>query len=177
MSHAFLAIASLALLGMIGAQNYLVPSLRQETISSGLTGPLHWWLDLSYLLLAVALVLGTAGHPLMQALATIAAVALVLTAATNTFGAFVDKITGGKHSLWHSRFTIAVFVSALLLQVAGDHGRLWVLTVLNVAIPAAIYVYFRYRETTIEGTSIAASPAAEKAFVSGLCLWLVVWAI
>lgn len=165
MSHAFLALASLALVGMIGTQNYLVPSLRQETISAGLTGPLHWWLDGSYLALAVALILGTAGHPLMQVIATVSALALILTAVTNTFGAFVDRITGGKHSLWHSRFTTVVFVSALALEGVGNHGELWGLTAVGIAAPATIYAL-----TT-------RSDYAEKLAVLGICIWLIAWAM
>jgi hypothetical protein len=175
MTHAFLALSCLALLGMIAFQDWRVTSLRNDTISAGLTGPYHWYLDASYLLLAIALVLAFRG--LMEALAILSSIALLLTAATNTFGPFVDRLTGGKHSLWHSRFTIATFVCALLLQLAGDHGYLWGLTVLTVAIPAGAYGYFHTEKTDIDGTVIAASSAAEKLFVSGLAIWLIVWAL
>lgn len=177
MNHAFLALACLALLGVIAAQDYLYAPLRNETISAGLTGPYHWWLDASYLVLAVALVGSFTARPPMEVFAALSAVFLVAVGATNTLWRTFDAITDGKHALWHSRFTIAVFASALLLQVAGDEGWRWGLTALNVLVPAGIYGWFHYRATLIEGVSVAASPAAEKAFVLGLCVWLIVWTL
>ena len=174
MSHVFLALSCIALIGAIAAQDYLVPSLRNATISSGLTGPYHWVLDGTYVVLAAALCIAFTRHHLMEALAVISAIALILTAATNTFWQYVDKLTNGQHSLWHSRFTIAVFVSALLLQIVGDKGKLWMITVATVALPAAAYAYFHFYKATVEGISIAASPAAEKLYVLCLCVWLIV---
>jgi hypothetical protein len=175
MSHVFLALACLALLLVIAAQDYLVPALRNETISAGLTGKEHALLDASYVPLAAALCLAFTGW--MEVFAVIAAVALLLVAATNTAWRFFDLITDGAHSTWHSRFTLVVFTSALALQVSGDHGWWWALTAANVAIPAACYAYFHYRATIIDGVSVAASPAAEKVFVLGLCVWLIAWAL
>ncbi len=177
MTHAFLALACLALLLVIAAQDWLVPALRNSTISAGLTGPYHWWLDGTYLVLAVALVGSFTAHPLMELLAVISAIALLLVASTNTFWRWWDRETLGNHSLWHSRFTIAVFAAALFLQLSGDHGWLWGLTVLTVALPAGAYGYFHLERTDIEGMVVAASPAAEKLFVLGLCVWLVAWAL
>ncbi len=177
MSHIFLALACLLLLAAIAAQDYLVPALRNETISAGLTGPDHVLLDASYVPLAAALFLAFRGHALMELFAAIAAIALLLVAATNTAWRFFNALTDGQHSLWHSRFTLVVFTSALALQLAGDYGWRWWLTALNVAIPAAIYAWFHFRRTDIAATWIAASPAAEKAFVAGLCVWLIVWAL
>lgn len=177
MTHAFLALSCLALLIVIAAQDWLYAPLRNETISAGLTGPYHWWLDISYLVLAVALVGSFTAHPLMEVLAVVSAVALLLVASTNTFWRWWDRETLGNHSLWHSRFTVAVFASALLLQLAGDHGWLWGLTVLTVALPAGVYGYFHLERTDIEGTVVAGSPAAEKIFVMLLSVWLIAWAI
>ena len=98
----------------------------------------------------------------------------LLVAATNTGHAFFDRITGGKHALWHNRFTLVVFTSALALQIAGDHGWRWALTAANVVMPVAIYFYFSERKSPIEGTVVAPSPAAEKVFVFWLCAWLIV---
>lgn len=170
-----LALACLALLGVIAAQDWKVPSLRNETISAGLTGPYHVLLDASYVPLSVALCMAFRGW--MEFFAVISAVALLVVAATNTAWRFFDSLTDGQHSTWHSRFTLVVFVSALALQVSGDHGWWWALTALNVAIPGACYAYFHFRETNIDGTVIAASPAAEKCFVTGLCLWLIAWSV
>lgn len=168
LAHVFLALACLALLGAIGVQNYLVPALRNETISSGLTGPYHWWLDGTYLVLAVALVMGFRDRPLPLALASIAGLALILTAATNTFHAFVDRITDGQHSLWHSRFTTVVFASALALEVAVNRSgpvALWGMTGFGLAAPGSIYGLTRR------------SDYAEKLAVLGICCWLITWAL
>ena len=175
MSHAFLALACAALLGTIAVQNWLYAPLRNETISAGLTGPYHWYLDASYVPLSAALLM--VFHGWMEAFATVAGISLILVAVTNTFHTWVDSLTKGEHSLWHSRFTLVVFCSALALQIAGDHGWMWALTVLNVLIPGACYFYFHFRKTTIRGTLIAASPAGEKIYVAFLCLWLIVWAL
>src|SRR5487761_320569 len=162
----FLALASLALLGVIAAQDYLYAPLRQETISAGLSGPYHWWLDGSYVVLAAALILGTQGRPLMLACASVAAVALLLVAATNTFAPFVDKLTGGKHALWHSRFTVVVFVAAFALEISGNRGSapLWGLTLMSAIAPFAIYELAQR------------SDYAEKLGVLGICIWLASWA-
>lgn len=163
--HLFLALASLAVLAVVAVQDYLVLPLRQESISAGLTGPYHWYLDASYLALAAALVISFNGtHGLI--LASLSAVSLILTAITNTFGTFVDTFTGGKHALWHSRFTAVVFLSALALECFMNHGPvMWTLTVVNVAAPAVIYL--------LSGNS----PYTEKVGVLVLCLWLVAWAL
>lgn len=174
MTHAFLALSCLALLAVIAFQDYAVPALRNKTISAGLTGPEHALLDAAYLPLAIALCVSF--HGWMELFAVISAVALILVATTNTAHVFVDRITGGKHALWHSRFTLVVFIAALALQVVGDHGWLWVLTAANVAVPAACYFYFHVTGTDIDGTIVQASPAAEKCYVAFLCLWLIVWA-
>lgn len=175
--HIFLALACAALLGTIAAQDYLYKPLRNETISAGLSGPYHWYLDASYVPLAAALCIAFRGHPWMTLFAVIAAVALILVAVTNTFSTFVDKLTKGQHSLWHSRFTIVVFVAALLLQIAGDSDWRWILTALNVIIPGACYLYFHLESTDIDGVVIQASPAAEKLYVTGLCIWLIAWVL
>lgn len=175
MTHAFLALACLVLLGVIALQDYFVPSLRNETISSGLTGRYHVLLDVAYLPLAAAMLLSFRGHWLMEILAGTAAIALLGVAATNTAWRFFDQLTDGQHSLWHTRITIVVFGSALLLQVAGDQGGRWGLTLLNVAVPAIAYEYFSRRKAPLGGMVVAPGPAAEKLFVAGLCLWLITW--
>ena len=166
-NHLLLVLASIALIGVIAAQDYLYAPLRQESISAGLTGPYHWWLDASYVLLAVGLVWrGYGGSWLTEALATIAGISLLCTAATNTFAGFVDQLTAGHHALWHSRFTTAVFVSALALQLSADHGAaLWALTAANVAIPATMYLLSHNSTYT------------EKVGVLGICFWLIAWAL
>ena len=170
-----LALSCIALLLVIAAQDFLVPALRNETISAGLTGRYHALLDASYLPLAAALCFAFTGW--MQLFATIAAVALLLVAATNTAWRWFDALTDGQHAVWHSRFTIVVFTSALALQVAGDHGWRWSLTVANVAIPGACYAWFHFRPTIVKGTLVEASPAAEKLYTLGLCAWLIVWSV
>lgn len=173
MTHAFLALACLALLLVIAAQDDLVPALRNSTISAGLTGPYHVLLDVAYVPLAAALCLAFTGW--MEVFAVVAAVALVLVAATNTAWRWFDLLTDGGHSRLHSIFTLVVFTSALALQLVGDHGWRWVLTIANVVIPAFAYAYFHVRPTTIKGATVRASPAAEKLYVLGLCIWLITW--
>lgn len=168
MIQVFLAAAALALLVIIALQDYLVPSLRNATISSGLTGRYHVLLDVIYVVLAVALVMAFTAHVGREVLAAVSAIALVLTAATNTAWRWFDKLTDGQHSKLHSIFTLIVFVSALLLEIVSG-GYWWLL---NVALPAAAYFYFTTEKTDIEGIVVAASPAAEKLYVAGLCIWL-----
>lgn len=175
--HIALALACIALLGVIAVQDWLLRPLRNQTISAGLTGPYHVLLDASYVPLAGALLLSFGGHPGMQLFGAIAGVALLLVAFTNTAWRLVDAITQGHHALWHSRFTLVVFGSALCLQLAGDHGWLWWLTAATVAAAAGCYAWFHFRRTDIAGTIIAASPAAEKLFVLGLCSWLIAWGL
>lgn len=163
--HLFLALASLAIVAVVAVQDYFVPSLRQESISAGLTGPYHWYLDASYLVLSSALVIAFEKTPGAW-LATISASALILTAATNTFGTWVDTFTEGQHALWHSRFTAVVFLSALALECVMNHGAfMWSLTAANVLAPLVVYA--------LSGNS----PYTEKIGVLVLCTWLVAWSL
>lgn len=182
MNHLLLTLACIFLPLVIAAQDFLYIPLRNETISAGLTGPYHWWLDAAYLPLSIFLVLRFAvdypvgPHPFLAAiLACIAAIALIAVAVTNTFWRWVDGFTDEKHALWHSRFTIAVFISAIALQIVCDSGSFWIMTFLNFAIPGAAYFYFHTIPTTIKGVTIAASPAAEKLYTFQLCLWLIIF--
>ncbi|MDE2097477.1 MAG: hypothetical protein KGL39_09550 [Patescibacteria group bacterium] len=178
--HWFLALACLTLLLVIAAQDYLYAPLRNKTISAGLTGPYHALLDASYVPLAVSL--GWAfwnGTEWQATLAFFAGTALLFVAATNTAWRFFDSITHGKHAMVHSDLTLIVFTSAIALQVVTDihwHPGWWI-TALNVGLPGLAYAYFRYERTDIDGTVVSSSPAAEKLFVLGLCIWLIVWAL
>lgn len=173
----YLIIACLALLGVIAAQDDLIPALRNDTISKGLSGPYHWYLDASYVLLAIAIV-GASSGTAMHILTVIAGLALGATAFTNTFATLVDKWSGGKHSLWHTRSTIVVFVAAFLVELSGDQNTIRIaLTVFTILAPTIAYLWFRYRPTIIKGVMVAASPAAEKLYVAGLCLWFISWAL
>lgn len=173
MVHLPLALSCIALLCVIAAQDWLCPPLRNQTISAGLTGPYHTLLDAAYMPVAASLCVSFHGHLVMEVFAIVAAVFLILVAVTNTAHVFVDKLTGGHHALWHSRCTIVVFAAALLLELAGDHGWRWGLTVANVVLPTICYTFFHYKITTIKGVTVTASPAAEKLAVLGLCIWLI----
>jgi hypothetical protein len=175
MIHLPLALACIALLGTIAAQEYLYTPLRDETISAGLTGPYHWWLDLSYVILAWALVQAF-GHTWSEPFAFVSACALVMTAATNTFGTWIDQHIGN-HSELHSGFTIVTFAGALVLQMVTDNGWQWWLTVASILLPLVGYLYFHFKPTSIKGVLIQASPAAEKIFVLLLCIWLTAWSL
>lgn len=164
--HLFLALAALAVVAVVAVQDYKVVALRQESISAGLTGPYHWYLDASYVVLAVALVLAFKGAGVAFVLATTSAIALILTAVTNTFGTFVDTLTKGQHAVWHARFTAVVFLAALALECVANHGPVfWTLTVVNVAAPGVVYL--------LSGDS----PYTEKVGVLVLCMWLVGWSL
>jgi hypothetical protein len=164
--HLYLALAALGLVAVVAVQDVLVPALRSESISAGLTGPYHWYLDASYLILAIALTTAFWGTGLAGVLAGVSSVALILTAVTNTFSIWVDSITNGQHAKWHSIFTGVVFVTALSLQAVVDRGAVaWTLTASNVLAPAVLYLLTRN------------SPNTEKVGVLILCLWLVSWSL
>jgi len=178
-SHLLLIFACVLLLGTIAFQDYTVTPLRNETVSAGLTGPEHWLLDASYVPIAVMLPVVFRNSIPMLLLAIVSSVALLLVASTNTFHVWWDARTGGKHALWHSRFTLTVFTAALALQIVGDfkHPLMGILTVLTVAVPAMAYAFFHFDRTDIDGTWIAASPAAEKLYIAFLCVWFVAWCL
>jgi hypothetical protein len=169
----FLAAAAILLLLVILTQNILYKPLRQETISDGLYGPYHWWLDGAYVVLATALVStfwdqGTAGI-----LAWVAAGSLMITAVSNTFSGFVDSITDGKHADIHTWFSILMFLSLLGLQVSVDHGVFWELTAQVVVIPVIVASIL----TLWKSSGIVAGPAAEKTAVFFICVWLIAWSV
>jgi hypothetical protein len=167
----FLVIAAFLLLCVIIAQNALYAPLRQETISDGLYGPYHWWLDGSYTLMTIALVSAFAGKGLPTTLAWTAGGALLVTAISNTFSGWADKITHGKHALVHTWFSILMFLSMIGLQVSVDYGWFWWLSGAGLAIPAFIYGLF----TVWKKPGILAGPAAEKTAVLFLCLWMMIY--
>jgi hypothetical protein len=172
-----LALTAAALLCVIATQDWLVPSLRNATISSGLTGPYHVMLDVAYVPLAAALLFAVQGSLATHVFADIAALALLLVAATNTAWRWFDALTDGGHAKWHSRFTLIVFLSAIAMQCAADHGGWWTWTLWNALLPAGIYFYFLPGNRVIDGVAIAASPAAEKAFVALLCGYFILRAL
>ena len=167
----FLILASILLLVIIAVQNYLYPPLRQETISDGLFGPYHWWLDGAYVILAVALCYTFAGWS--EVLASVAAASLMVTAVSNTFSTWVDRVTGGLHVKIHSIFTIILFLSMLGLQAVENHGSQWIWTAVNLAAPAIVYLI----TSKDKSLNIAPLPAAEKMFVLFLCVWLIGWSL
>ena len=166
--HILLALASIALVGVIAAQDYLYAPLRQESISAGLTGPYHGYLDASYVVLAAAMVVAFWPPRSARCLPCVSGCgsALLLTGATNTLGTWVDTFTNGQHSKWHTIFTAVTFVSAFALECVVNHGAVfWTITAGNVAAPAIVYLLSRNSTYT------------EKVGVLGLCLWLVAWAL
>ncbi len=137
----FLALAALLLLAVIAVQNYANPALRQETISDGLysTVPDHWLLDGAYVVLATALALNFTGHNLAQVLALVTCLSLMVTAASNTFSVWVDKVTNGLHDKIHTMFTIVMFLAVLALEATQNHGWLWWLSAAGIALPGVVY--------------------------------------
>jgi hypothetical protein len=170
----FLIIAAILLLIVIVVQDYLYPPLREETISDGLYGPYHWYLDAAYVVLATALVMAFDG----EWIADVAAGALMVTAITNTFSGWVDKIKAGLHTTLHTWFSILMYISMLGLEAthnnsSGMSSGMWWLSGLGIVFPVAIYGLFQVDKSL----KIAAGPAAEKMAVLSLCVWLIVWSL
>jgi hypothetical protein len=171
----FLIIASLLLLAVIAYQNYSTPQLRQLTISDGLYQevPTFWMLDGAYVVLATALVMAFKGHGLAEVLAWAAAGSLMITAISNTFSVWVDKVTKGLHNKIHTYFSLGMFVSMLGVQAVSDSGKFWWLSAAGLAAPILVAGML----TVWKKLGVVAGPAAEKTAVLFLCVWLIVWSL
>lgn len=165
--NVLLIAASLTLLAVIAWQNYRYPQLRQLTISDGLYSivPDHWLLDGAYVFLAIALYLR-----LPCLLTAGAGIALLVTAVSNTFAAWIDVLTNGVHNKIHTVATVVMFLLVLTLEAVQDHGWMWGLSLAGVALPALSIGLLRFQK------AIAPGPFAEKLAVLLLCSWLIVWA-
>lgn len=167
----FLIIACAFLLGVIGFQNWVYPQLRSLTISDGLYQevPTYWLLDASYVVLGLALAWAAAPISVLSfSLATIAAILLLTTAASNTLSTWVDKVTNGQHNVIHTDATVFMFIAMLAFQAVNDSGWLWVLSGAGIVVPALTYLESKR-------LNWPAGPNAEKAAVFLLCVWLAVW--
>jgi hypothetical protein len=166
----FLTLAALLLLAVIAFQNYKYPQLRELTVSDGLYSsvPDHWMLDAVYVVLATTLALAFSGLGLAAILAYFAGGALLVTGASNTFSVWVDKVTNGLHNKIHSYLSIGMFLSMLGVQAVSDHGWLWYLSGAGIVVPGIVYAVSK-------PLKIAAFPAAEKAAIFFLCVWLIAW--
>jgi len=168
LTHFLLALAALFLVGVVAAQDYFYPPLRTETISQGLNGPNHVWLDAACVLVGVALVLAASG-PWQLAFAGLTLVGLLGICVTNTAWRWVDGLTGrlGGHESVHLVFTALVFVGALLFELAANDRRLslWLLTTAGVGVPLVLYELEKRTDII------------EKAAVALLCAWLVAWSL
>jgi hypothetical protein len=162
MTHLYFALACLALLAVVAVQDYLVPALRQETISSGLTGHYHVALDAAFVVLAVALIFAFRGHGVSSILADGSAVFLVLTGFTGTATVHIPQ---GER--WHTICTAITFVLAIALQFLsnGHNYALWVLTLGGTLFPIATHFLVPNPSVT------------EKVGVTQLCLWLIAWSL
>jgi hypothetical protein len=166
----FLTLAALLLLLVIIAQNVLYPPLRQETVSDGLYGPYHWFLDGAYVVLATALIFAFEGKGIGETLSLVASGALMVTAITNTFSTWVDKIKVGLHTKLHSWFSVGMFVSMLGLEYTQNHSWLWYLSGAGLVLPIVTFGLCQ-----IKSLKVAAGPAAEKVAILFLCLWMIAW--
>lgn len=173
MSTIFLALSALLLLVVITVQNYLYPPLREETISDGLYGPYHWWLDGAYVVLATALSFAFHGRGLAETLSLVAGGALMVTAVTNTFSGWVDKLKIGLHTKLHSWFSIIMFLSMLGLEATQNHGWFWWLSGAGIVAPVVTFGVFQ----VFKKSGIAPGPAAEKTAVLFLCSWLIAFSL
>ena len=159
MIHLYLAIAAVALLGAVALQNYLVPALRQESISAGLTSPYRWLLYATYLALSVGLALAFKGTNLSALLAYAAAGCLIITGLTGS-------VHGPQWEVWHVRFTAATFAAAIALQFVSNHSApLWTITLGGMLFPLATYFL------------VSNASVTEKVGVTQLCVWLVAWSL
>lgn len=167
----FLTFAAFLLLAVITLQNYLYPPLREETISDGLYGPYHWFLDGAYVVLATAIVFAFKGHGTASEVLSIgAASALMVTAVTNTFSGWVDKIKVGLHVTLHTWFSIIMFLLMLGLEASQNRGGLWYLSAVGIVMPVVAFGLCQ-----LKSLKVAAGPLAEKTAVLFLCMWLMSW--
>jgi hypothetical protein len=164
MIHLYLALACALLLGVIAVQDYLVPVLQQKSISAGLTGPYHWYLDGAMVLLACALAFAFQHAPWYQhALANLAGVSLILTAGSGTY----TTNLGPNGEKIHSGLTAVTFVLAIALQLVVNHTpAMWTIT--GLGIVSAVLTH--YLVPTVASTT-------EKMGVLGLCAWLIAWSL
>lgn len=169
----FLALAALFLLGVIAVQDYLVPVLRNETISEGLTGPYHWYLDGAFVILAAALSAAFFGHGIAQWLALATSVDLLLVASTKTFAGWVNKLTNNKASMLHSLITVVMLLTVLGLESTQSHGWMWALTGASLLLPTGVALFFN----KFKSFGVDILTAAEKAIVVMMCVWFIVWAV
>jgi len=161
--HLLLPFACITLLAVIAVQDYLVPALRQKSISSGLTGAYDGYLLAAFAFLSTAMVIAFRDVPVLsQVLADGAAGFLVLTGAS---GRFSDDFPNGE--LWHTRLTAVTFVLAIALQFVtnGHDPKLWVLTFGGVLY--ALTTHFL----------VPVASVTEKVGVTSLCLWLIAWSV
>jgi hypothetical protein len=170
-----LIIAALTLLAVIAYQNWATPALRNETISDGLYPDVssHWLLVAAYALLATALVNAfiDVSHAAMV-LSIISAVALAITAFTNSFPTWVDKVTGGLHAKIHTLATIAMFLAMLTLEGVVDSGWLIWVSVASVWVPLVVGGVM-----SLAKSKLAPGPVAEKLAVLCLCSWMITWSL
>lgn len=161
--HLFLALASFVLIAVVVVQDHLVPALQQKSISSGLTGPYHWYLDASFVMLAVALVLAFSSATWIQkSLAIGAGVSLVLTGASGTW---TDNL-GPNGEKIHSALTAVTFVLAIILQlVSNTTPGMWGITGLALLCAGATHFL------------VANASVTEKIGVLGLCGWLIAYSL
>lgn len=166
--HLYLALASALVCAVVVVQDVIVPVLRQKSISAGLTGPYHWFLDGAFLLLAGALATSFRypAPAIQSALATGSAASLLLTGASGTWTDTLDKYTNGKGEKIHAACTAVTFSLALALQVVTNHNPyMWGMTCMSVA--AAGVTHFL----------VANASVTEKVGVLGLCSWLIAGAL
>lgn len=162
-SHLLLALAALALLFVVALQDILRPALAHESISTGLSGPMDGLLLGAFALLSGALVYAFNDTTVLQSLlAGAAAIGLVVTGLTG----WLTTELGPNGERYHVISTAITFSLAVALQLVTNHTPLlWGITVGGAA--AAIATHF-----------LVANPSVtEKVGVTGLCGWLIAWAL
>lgn len=171
MLHSLLALAALTMIGVVTVQDLLYPPFEKATISTGLNGPNHLWLDGAFLFMAVAICLA-AGSGWLLAAGIVTALGLITAAVSNTAWRWVDSLTGYPrgHERVHIIATAVIFVGAFNYQGMADYRAdslaLTLITLLGAILPSIAYALTRPR-----------ADVAEKVAVLMLCVWFIAWGV
>lgn len=169
MLHSLLALAALTMVGVVTAQDLLYPPFEKATISTGLNGPNHLWLDGAFLFMAVAICLA-AGSGWLLAAGIVTALGLITAAVSNTAWRWVDGLMGYPrgHEKVHIVATAVIFLGAFTYEgIADAHAGSDILSILSglgLMLPVAAYTMTMPRVDV-----------AEKVAVLMLCVWFITW--
>lgn len=168
-AHLLLALAALTMIGVVTVQDLLYPPFEKATISTGLNGPNHLWLDGAFLFMAIAICLA-AGSGWLLAAGIVTAIGLVTAAVSNTAWRWVDGLMGYArgHEKVHIIATAVTFIGAFTYEGIADYHAgsdiLNAISGLGLALPIGAYGLTRPRVDV-----------TEKVAVLMLCVWFITW--